>query len=250
MLIRRTAILTLALCLAVVSDSAQSQRGSRSNPPRTESAQPAAPEQRGTDQSPFTVKILPGPDSKERTDKEERERQEKAAVDKKLADETQRIADDTFWLGMFTLALFFVALGQIALFWKQLRLIRESLVDAKVAADAAKAAANTAQKQVELARDEFNSTHRPKIRLKHIWLTSDIWAGESIIVNIVFGNNGTAEAFLNEAGIHFIIVRKGQSLPPDPSMTPNITHAIAGRTLGIGYSLRIDQVTDGTVRGS
>ena len=48
-------------------------------------------------------------------------------------------ADD--WLALFTLALVFVGGFQVRLFWVQLRLIGESLVDAKKAADAAEGAA-------------------------------------------------------------------------------------------------------------
>jgi hypothetical protein len=33
---------------------------------------------------------------------------------------------------------------------------------------------------LDLAIDEFNATHRPKIRVKHVWLLTDIWAGEKI----------------------------------------------------------------------
>src|ERR1700738_4828548 len=49
-------------------------------------------------------------------------------------------------------------------------------------------------KSIRLATDEFRATHRPKIRVKHFFLVSDIWQGEPILVNITLVNNGTAEA--------------------------------------------------------
>jgi hypothetical protein len=74
--------------------------------------------------------------------------------------------------GFFTFTLVGVGVAQIAVFLRQLRLIRESLTPAKDAAIAAKDSA-VAQK------DEFLATHRPKIRIKHLQLISDIWAGKS-----------------------------------------------------------------------
>jgi hypothetical protein len=163
MLIWRIAALSLALCLALISDSAQSQRHSRTNPPRAESTQPTAPDQRGTDQLPLSVKIVPSPDSKEKGEQELREREDKAETDKKLAFETQRIADYTFYLGIFTLAVFCAATGQIVLFWIQLRYIRQSLKDAKIAADAAKESADTAREAIALTRNTFIAANRPKL---------------------------------------------------------------------------------------
>src|SRR5882672_8057474 len=141
MLIRRAKVLVLGLCLILISDSAQSQRRSRQQPVGAQNAQtqqPSTPEQRGTEQVPFAVKIIPGQDAEEKANKEEHDRQEKAKIDEKLAFETQRIADYTDRLALFTIFLFCVAVLQAVLFVWQLLLIRESLIDAKVAADAAK----------------------------------------------------------------------------------------------------------------
>lgn len=74
--------------------------------PTNEPAQPPARNQRGTDQEPFTIKILPAPGAQEKADKEEHERADKSQIDRKLAFETQRIADYTDRLALFTLFLF------------------------------------------------------------------------------------------------------------------------------------------------
>jgi hypothetical protein len=67
-----------------------------------------------------------------------------------------------------------------------------------------------AQDSINLARNEFNSTHRPKIRIKHLWLETDIWQDEPIIVTLVCVNTGPAvDAFLNEVGI---VIHVGQDV--------------------------------------
>lgn len=70
-------------------------------------------------------------------------------------------ADD--WLALFTLALVFVGGFQVRLFWVQLRLIGESLVDAKKAADAAEGAASAANKQAKITEESFAKLERPWI---------------------------------------------------------------------------------------
>jgi len=146
--------LMCVIAVAIAGEAIAQSRGSRQPPianPSAQPAQPAAPDQRGTDQFPLSVKILPSPKSAEEAEKEQserREKDEKAAVDKRLADETQRLADQTEnladytrWLAGFTLLLFFAAVGQVFLFWIQLRLINKSLAPAEAAARAATVAA-------------------------------------------------------------------------------------------------------------
>jgi hypothetical protein len=82
--------------------------------------------------------VLPAADAKEKADKEDRERQEKAKIDEKLAFETQRIADYTDRLSLFTIFLFGVAALQATLFTWQLLLIQSSARDTREAAEAAK----------------------------------------------------------------------------------------------------------------
>jgi hypothetical protein len=113
---------------------AQSQQlPTESNPPSAQAIQPTAPDKRGTDEMPLSIKVLPSEDAQIKGKQEEQERNEKAEIDKKLAFETQRIADYTFWLGAFTLALFCAAVGQIALFWIQLNYMRQTVRDAALA---------------------------------------------------------------------------------------------------------------------
>jgi hypothetical protein len=50
--------------------------------------------------------------------------------------------------------------------------------------------------QACLLNKEFISTHRPRIRIKHLWLKSDIWSGEKIKVVIVIVNSGDTPAIV------------------------------------------------------
>jgi hypothetical protein len=151
----------LALLLLTGAAFAQSQQpATSSNPPSKQSTEPATTDQRGTDKVPLAVKIIPTADTAQKAEQEERERREKTETDRKLAIETQRIADYTFWLGAFTLSLFAAAVGQIALFWVQLRLIRESLTDAKIAADAAKEGAHAARDSTDTAKLSMVASQR------------------------------------------------------------------------------------------
>lgn len=114
--------------------------------------QPAAADERGTDKVPFTVKVLPADGAAEQAAKAERESHDKAKIDEKLAFETQRIADYTVRLAWFTLMLFGTAVVQAGLFIWQLLYMRRGMDDARVAALAAKASADTAKEQVAVTK--------------------------------------------------------------------------------------------------
>jgi hypothetical protein len=103
-----------------------------------------------------------------------------------------------------------------------------------------------AENQFRLARDEFLSTHRPKIRIKHLWLAEDIWGGQQITVNLGIVNRGTVEATLNTMGIRFVTVREGNPIPFDPDF-PNIPGLnVAGQKLPVGVWWKISNIRNGT----
>lgn len=135
----RCLVIALALLVAFASDSwGQSQKSF----PNKQATQPPATDQRGTDQVPLTVKILPAPDSEKKAQKEETDGREKIETDRKLASETERIANYTKWLALFTGFLFAIAVLQAGFFLWQLRLMGE---------------------EAKRARAAFISTNRPKI---------------------------------------------------------------------------------------
>jgi hypothetical protein len=164
MLIARQIALCVAISLAISGVSwGQSQKPpASSNPPSNENTQPAPRDQRGTDQSPLAIKIIPGTDSKQKTEQEERERKEKTDIETRLADETQRIADYTKFLSVFTAALLAAAIGQIVLFWYQLGYMATGVKDAGIAATSAKEATKNAKESFEKLERPYIFIYEPK----------------------------------------------------------------------------------------
>jgi hypothetical protein len=64
----------------------------------------------------------------------------------------KRLADYTLWLERFTGILALISIVQGLFIYRQLK----------------------------LGRDEFNSTHRPGIRLKHLWIIEPVQAGKEM----------------------------------------------------------------------
>jgi hypothetical protein len=207
MLRTRTVFAGLIAFLVIGNTGAESKRHTRHTQqpiqaPSANPTQPPEPDQRGTDQIPLTVKELPSEDAKERAEKEERERTEKAGIDKKLADETERLADETQalsrytgGLAIFTLFLFFAATGQIALFWIQLRLIRESLTDAKVAANAAKQSADVARDALVLSGETAKRQLRAYLSIELAIRDGEHQLAREFKAKITFKNCGQTPAY-------------------------------------------------------
>lgn len=127
MLMLRTTLLALFAVAFAVNVSAQSSKPLQQPRPiqsnRTPPAQETAQDQRGTEQRPPAVKILPTANAEAQAAQAEQREKERANTDKRLADETQRLADYTRILTIITGFVFAAAIGQIALFFWQLRLI-------------------------------------------------------------------------------------------------------------------------------
>ncbi len=68
---------------------------------------------------------------------------------------------------------------------------------------------------IRLARAEFLSTHRPKIRIKHVWLMNEFWYDHPLNVRVVCVNHGTTDAHLIDYSVDFLIVRRDSAFPPD-----------------------------------
>jgi hypothetical protein len=134
-------ILLISLAAVIASDSsAQPKKPSGPNPPSAQVAKSSTTDQRGTDQMPLSIKVIPQDISRD----EKAGRLEKAAIDQKVAFETQRVADYTWWLAFLTLFLAFIAFGQAGLFVWQLRYMRGGMEDAAKAANAADLSARAA----------------------------------------------------------------------------------------------------------
>jgi hypothetical protein len=156
MLRARHLALGLAVLLAVAVDSnAHSQEAAPSksenvSPPQSQPSQAnqtARPDERGTEQAPLVVKVLPAAES------EEKAAADAAREDKKAAND-DRLTTFTEWLFGATAALSVIAFFQLLVFaWQGFQLQRT--VAATLAA-------------TELARQEFVATHRPKLIVRDV----------------------------------------------------------------------------------
>lgn len=92
---------------------------------------------------------------------------------------------------------------------------------------------------LKLAQDEFNATHRPKIRIRHIWVR-DIQPGKQLSVDIVYANIGDAKAIIKSFGLDFNFIKPGGRLPGGMSTEqPNPSEYAE---CGLGETVRRDAV--------
>ena len=156
----------LRVCVAaslmfVACAVAESKETQRNNPetqkPVNITQQPTAP--------PIVVNVSPAQKTNEEIEQEAKEHDEK--TEKKLVAFTEQLANYTGWLVVVTGALFAATAGLAYLGLKQARLTEKTL---------------------KLAGDEFNATHRPKIRVRFIqyqgWDENKIWSAFLTIANI------------------------------------------------------------------
>ena len=169
-------------------------------------------EPRGTESSPFFVQVLPTPKSAEERAQEAEDRDEKKAAERDLV--------------RWTLALFLATVGL--------------MIATGVLGFFAFRQASDMKATIELNREEFLSTHRPKIRVKHFWVTGDVWGGERIIANLTCVNTGTTEAILQEIGIRFYVVANDRPIPFDRQITPALP--LSGRRLQSGVNGEVEGI--------
>jgi hypothetical protein len=68
---------------------------------------------------------------------------------------------------------------------------------------------------LNLARAEFLATHRPKIRIKHVWLKSEFAFDSPIRIKVVCVNIGTANARFIDYGVDILPIRSGRAFPAE-----------------------------------
>jgi hypothetical protein len=110
-------------------------------------------------------------------------------------------------LAWFTLALSAVAIVQVILFVWQLRLIRKSLDDAKIAANAATVAASAAMDQVHELKRSADATERSLFELERAYISGGgvRQVAQRIAQNVDVGIQGN-ESVLPQSDGRFIIV--------------------------------------------
>lgn len=100
------------------------------------------------------------------------------------------------------------------------------------------------QESIGLARNEFLSTHRPKIRVKHFVLAAELTESQPILINLICVNNGTSDALLQNVGMRFFVVRDGRDLPIETEIPALFGAENARLQTGLNYSfLKIDTKT-------
>ena len=141
--------------------------------------------------------------------------------------------------GFFTLWLVIVGGGQIVLFYVQLRLIRESLDDAKIAADAAAIAANAASRQAIAAERSLTEIERPYLfifnvsRLESIEIEDwqvDTAAELLLSVTYTVANHGRMPAIIKSAQA----ILSAAADPPLPNLLPGSHPLVTSPIFAIG----------------
>jgi hypothetical protein len=97
---------------------------------------------------------------------------------------------------------------------------------------------------LKLASDEFHSTHRPRIRVKHVWLKSDIWAGERIIIDLIIVKAGNSTAKITNFSLATLVLGTGDVLPND-----HRSYVDFGADLLVtsGQSVSLPDISDGRI---
>jgi hypothetical protein len=102
------------------------------------------------------------------------------------------------------------------------------------------------QQSIDLAREEFNSTHRPQIRVKHVWLANNIWEGQPVVVTLVCVNSGTSPAILHEIGITSVVVNIAKEIPSE-IVIEAIPGVPQGERIECGFNYKFTNIGDGFV---
>jgi hypothetical protein len=141
----------------------------------------APTDQRGTDQMPLAVKLVPAPGAEQQTERQENDAREKAETDRLLASETQRIAEATRWLAAFAAGLLAITLVQGCLFVWQLRVMRRDIVS---------------------TRADFIARHRPLLKVRWVRVGKVDIDGNKIQVNFGVLNAGGSDAVITASSIN------------------------------------------------
>jgi hypothetical protein len=94
--------------------------------------------------------------------------------------------------------------------------------------------------QLRLARAEFAATHRPRIRIKHVWLVA-LGSDKPVTVEIVYANVGDAKAVVSRIGMDFNVINPDTPLPGN--MTAPERPYVKYPECGLGVTVGTGNVT-------
>jgi hypothetical protein len=104
--------------------------------------------------------------------------------------------------------------------------------------------------QLQLARDEFLASHRPRLRLKHIWFSTPDGqrssgfpqANTQLIVNLDIVNTGNSVAYLDHINAIATAIPDGQRLPQRPPYNEPGVPKIALNGSGLASGITFPQI--------
>jgi hypothetical protein len=172
-------------------------------------------EPKGTPQAPFFIEVLPGPDAAQKAAQEAEDRLEKQSLERRLANWTVVLAIATIGL--------IGATGILGFFgFRQMRDTRE---------------------MIRLGRDEFQSTHRPRIRIKHVWIAQKLLPNMPVAVDILLVNVGNVPAVIGNVGLDFNVINPELGMLPGNLEPPTVPTDAIGRICGLGFTIRINGIS-------
>lgn len=176
------------LLLVLITWTAQSQEQTPSKQQSQYPAQEATKKPIGTEKPPLAITVKPAESNYKKAETRETDRQEKADSD----------VDLVYWTRVLALLAFlqFAALvGHAVIFRSQSKALGDT---------------------VQAMRDEFISTNRPVLRVKHVWLTGDVWGQKEVAVNVAVVNVGITTARVREYSATTLIQMAEDDLPVIP----------------------------------
>lgn len=215
-------LLVLGLCVSYESRAEKPNESQNSTPSNGKYTQPnqknptssqkqTSKDERGTERMPLVIKGIPAEKSPEQTTEDRKEREIKIALDRDLTIYTG-------WQAIFTFILIVVGIFQLGLFIWQLRLIRESLVDTKTAAEAANKSADAAEHTVSTMKDTAERQLRAYVSVDSAEII-DLAAGLTPAARLIVKNSGQTPAY-NLTGIGGIAIGESfEKLPPPTGST-------------------------------
>jgi hypothetical protein len=147
--------------------------GIASQPPQSKAsngAQITNTNQHDTEKVMSAIKVRPADKADDEAAQSKKEKEEKASADR--------------WIVRLTAVLALVGFLQLIVFGLQARRLRQTIDEMKNATKATEKAANATEKSVELAREEFNLTHRPRVIVRGVSLNPRTFEIEFVIANI------------------------------------------------------------------
>lgn len=108
-------------------------------------------------------------------------------------------------------------------------------------ARAAIEAANAAADQTKTLQRQFAATHRPRIRVKHVWLKSEVWQDEVIKVQVIVVNSGESDALIDSFKVYAQIIKIDSTLPAKP-VFPKGEFKVSDLRIASGITLELPEI--------